>query len=90
MAPRRRHKKRGATKHAPLEDRERYMAEETQPATAKKSEQPQCQKPLGHICRGCPGWRAMRQAAKPGGPWEGLAIHCPASRLTLKPAGQGR
>ena len=37
----------------------------------------------GHgLCRGCSGWRAMAEAAKPGGAWQGLLIHCPLTGLT--------
>lgn len=45
---------------------------------------PPCLKVGGFICRGCPGWLAMRQALGPKGPWRGALIHCSVSGLTAR------
>ncbi len=45
---------------------------------------PPCLKVGGLICRGCPGWAAMREAVGPQGPWRGALIHCPVSGLTAR------
>lgn len=36
------------------------------------------------LCRGCPGWEAMRAAVCPGGPWEGAVIHCSCTGLVAQ------
>jgi hypothetical protein len=36
------------------------------------------------LCRGCSGWRAMAEAARPGGAWQGVTIHCPLTGLTAR------
>ncbi|RJX32257.1 MAG: hypothetical protein C4525_10950 [Desulfarculus sp.] len=45
---------------------------------------PPCLRPGGVICRGCPGWAAMRQACGPGGPWQEALIHCPVTGLIAR------
>lgn len=47
---------------------------------------PPCLRVGGRLCRGCSGWRAMVRAVQPGGPWEGLLIHCPCTGLTARGA----
>ncbi|MEW5914528.1 MAG: hypothetical protein AB1814_18375 [Thermodesulfobacteriota bacterium] len=45
---------------------------------------PPCLEPGGIICRGCPGWAAMRRACGPDGPWQEALIHCPVTGLTAR------
>lgn len=52
--------------------------------TLRPGEPPPCLGPRGLLCRGCPGWRAMRRALAPGGPWQGAVIHCSATGLTVR------
>ena len=50
---------------------------------SRKEEPPPCVRTGGRLCRGCSGWQAMIQAARPGGPWQGVAVHCPCIDLTV-------
>lgn len=54
----------------------------------RKSPPPPCMGRERVLCRGCPGWEAMRAAVSPGGPWEGEIIHCPCTGLVAR--GPGR
>jgi hypothetical protein len=48
----------------------------------RKGSQPPCLRVGYRLCRGCSGWRAMAAAARPGGAWQGVVIHCPCTGLT--------
>ncbi len=67
-----------------------HMSEQT-PALSiiRQGVTPTCLKPAGIICRGCPGWRAMRAALAPGGAWQGAVIHCPVTGLTARAREEG-
>ena len=50
----------------------------------KKAAAPPCLGRERLLCRGCPGWEAMRAALAPGGPWEGALIHCSCTGLVAR------
>lgn len=55
------------------------------PPTTGRGQGPPCVT-KGHICRGCPGWAAMRRAIAPGGAWSGGLIHCAVTGRTVRAA----
>jgi hypothetical protein len=69
-----------------MSDRAKISPMKTQPTlnVLRRGPAPPCLGKERLVCRGCPGWEAMRAAVAPGGPWEGAVIHCSCTGLVAK------